>query len=209
VAGVQPAQGPLAARARILQVSDCPRAPCFVCYDIHLPPSSRIIRAMHRTSFTLFLLHSPSLLLFTDACAATSWLVLLTPPSRAPGAPRPPSFTRGNCSPASHCFCGSRDEIRLDLHRTFVPLLSPCLHLYCETDCHGQLRQATGLLHAAGADLVGAHAPAAKPFNSVPASALHQCAILFSATAKVSTLWLVCFSCTGTCCVPLLHFRSS
>jgi hypothetical protein len=171
------------------------------------------IHAMHRSSFTLFFSHCtpPSLLLFSDARAAISWLALQTPPPRAPGASRPPSFARIRQLQRrfSFCFCGSRDEIRLDLHRTFVPLLPPFLPLYCETNCCGQLRRAPGLLHAAGADLVGARASAVNAFpESLPllctnAPAATPCAILFSGTAKVSTLSLVCFSCTGSCRVPL------
>ncbi len=140
----------------------------FVCHDVHFPPSSCTIHAMHRISFTLFFSHCtpPSLLLFSDARAAISWLALPTPASRAPGASRRPSFARIPQLQRrfSFCFCGSRDEIRLDLHRTFVPLLPPFLPLYCETNCCGQLRRAPGLLHAAGADLVGARASAVKPF---------------------------------------------
>jgi hypothetical protein len=94
----------------------------------------------------------------------------------ATAALHPPNLTTA----ASHCFCGSRDEIRLDLHRTFVPLLPPFLPLYCETDCCGQLRRAPCLLHAAGADLVGARASAVLSQCRCPCLSLHQRARSYS-----------------------------
>ncbi len=61
--------------------------PTLLVSFVVVPPSSCATHAMHRTSFTLFLLHCPppSLLLFADACAAISWPVLPTPPWRVPG----------------------------------------------------------------------------------------------------------------------------